>query len=1205
MSCFEVQILEPSGTILEIESCAGDNTNNLTIEQSPTTSNLTISQCMALLPSDINDIIIGQIDTHLIGGSGISLTQQSGLLRISATGLQPSGNYSTIGHQHGISDISGLQIALDNKQPSGLYASGVHFHSASDITNFNSAVSGLLPVVDIVGGTNIAISNSGSIYTVSVSGQLGLTAEQVDDRVSNLLVSGTGITLNYNDNSDTLTINTSGLQPSGNYSIVGHSHPSSDITDFNNSVSGLLIPYAQLNSPNFSGIPTAPTATSGTNTNQIASTAFVRTEISNLVDSAPAVLDTLNELAAALGDDPNFATTVASGLAQKSNIGHTHLSSDITNFNSSVSGLLPVINISAGSGIGIASSSGDFTVSVTGNFGLTSEEVDDRVSGLLIGGSYINLDYNDSLNTLTINASGLQPSGNYSLIGHSHSSSDITDFNNAVSGLIPVKNILSGTGINVSNTSGVYTIEATGSGVLSDQAKSLVTTVFNKTGSPIPKMTAVYIDGGQGDLPTVSLAIATSDTTSAGTYGLTYEAISNMQSGKVIVFGALTGLDTDQFNPTAPQGDANGSIVYLSPFVSGSLTLTKPSAPNHIVAIGTVVRTHQNEGVIEVRVQNGFELEELHNVAISGVSNGQFLQYNSTSGLWVPSSSGNFNTLQLNGTGVVASSGGSSGYLSKFTSSNTIDNSVIYQSGSDVGIGTITPSGKLHIGSGDLRFDSSYGLRWAGGSRLYEQTNALGGVERMLYMPNGDRFEVLSENGVEILMGVHGANSSLANSNRFRKAVGIGANYGSSGTLPFNGLAVQGNVGIGVQSPGAPLHVIGSGIYSTSDSSSIITIDPSGRSIDVNPSAFSDISLKVNTQNIFRGLDGWTGTWADSAITTYFQVGRNAGNTIFTSFVGASFNRLAYSANKILFTNTASNLSTPSGYFTISTNINGGSAGTSGLVIDTTHSSPSANGQSHGALVVTPLFNTVGSNLNNIYGAYIAPRHSGVYTTTNSYGLYVNAATNISGTITNNYAAVFNGGNVGINTTNPLQRLDVRGNVYASGSLGINNPAPSSVLDVIGESRIQGLLYFNQNNTDANDASRNRCSITREGGQQLILRGGSNSLNLSGDGGKIILLSSTVGTEIGGGANNYVMFNPGSSEKARITPSGWLGIGTSTPSGQLHVIGTGIFSQNLLVNGTGVSLVGHTHTSSNITDFNSSVNALIPIQIHPFLLGGM
>lgn len=81
---------------------------------------------------------------------------------------------------------------------------------------------------------------------------------------------------------------------------------------------------APLASPALTGTPTAPTAAGGTNTTQIASTAFVQAAIAALVASSPAALDTLNELAAALGNDPNFATTVTNALASKQpNLGFT------------------------------------------------------------------------------------------------------------------------------------------------------------------------------------------------------------------------------------------------------------------------------------------------------------------------------------------------------------------------------------------------------------------------------------------------------------------------------------------------------------------------------------------------------------------------------------------------------------------------------------------------------------------------------------------------------------------------------------------------------------------------------------------------------------------------------------------------------------------------------------------------------------------
>ena len=304
-----------------------------------------------------------------------------------------------------------------------------------------------------------------------------------------------------------------------------------------------------------------------------------------------------------------------------------------------------------------------------------------------------------------------------SLNNHQHSSIDITDFNSSVSGLLPVKNIVAGTDISVSSLSGIFTITNTRTDV--DRAGSIVTNVFNNTGSPIPKMAAVYINGGQGDQPTIQLAIATGDATSAATYGLTYESIENMSAGRVVIIGALNGVNTDQFNPSAPVGNVNGQILYLSPTISGGLTTVKPSAPNHIVSLGTIVRTHQNEGVIEVRVQNGFELDELHNVAISGATSGQFLQYNSVSGLWVPSSSGNFSTLQVNGTGVsINGHTHNSSDITDFNSSvsgllptinNSGDNRLLTSTGSSVGIdaeSNLTFDGSTLNIDGNLVFDS-------------------------------------------------------------------------------------------------------------------------------------------------------------------------------------------------------------------------------------------------------------------------------------------------------------------------------------------------------------------------------------------------------------------------------------------------------------------------------------------------------------------
>lgn len=91
----------------------------------------------------------------------------------------------------------------------------------------------------------------------------------------------------------------------------------SDVEAADDALQGNIDLKANIASPTFTGIPAAPTAAQGTNTTQVATTAFVRSEVAALIDSSPGALDTLNELAAALGDDPNFATTVNTALANR------------------------------------------------------------------------------------------------------------------------------------------------------------------------------------------------------------------------------------------------------------------------------------------------------------------------------------------------------------------------------------------------------------------------------------------------------------------------------------------------------------------------------------------------------------------------------------------------------------------------------------------------------------------------------------------------------------------------------------------------------------------------------------------------------------------------------------------------------------------------------------------------------------------------
>jgi hypothetical protein len=131
-----------------------------------------------------------------------------------------------------------------------------------------------------------------------------------------------------------------------------------------------------LASPTFTGTPAAPTASATTNTTQLATTAFVRTEVTNLIDSAPSTLDTLNELAAALGDDANFSTTVTNSIATKLPLaggamtgavtGMTGLTGGTGDFNWD-SNTLVVDSSESRVGIGTASPSTDMHIYNSGN----------------------------------------------------------------------------------------------------------------------------------------------------------------------------------------------------------------------------------------------------------------------------------------------------------------------------------------------------------------------------------------------------------------------------------------------------------------------------------------------------------------------------------------------------------------------------------------------------------------------------------------------------------------------------------------------------------------------------------------------------------------------------------------------------------------------------------------------------------------------
>jgi hypothetical protein len=158
------------------------------------------------------------------------------------------------------------------------------------------------------------------------------------------------------------------------------------------------------------------------------------------------------------------------------------------------------------------------------------------------------------------------------------------------------------------------------------ESDSLVATVRNQSGATMTKGTVVYISGATGNKPLISKALATGDATSAQTLGLLQTDIANNADGHIVIIGNVTDLDTSALT--------EGQQLYLSGVTAGTYTSTKPYAPIHLVYVAIVIRSHPTQGTLSVKIQNGFEMDELHNVSAQSPANNDGLFWNASTSLW-------------------------------------------------------------------------------------------------------------------------------------------------------------------------------------------------------------------------------------------------------------------------------------------------------------------------------------------------------------------------------------------------------------------------------------------------------------------------------------------------------------------------------------------------------------------------------------------
>jgi len=160
-----------------------------------------------------------------------------------------------------------------------------------------------------------------------------------------------------------------------------------------------------------------------------------------------------------------------------------------------------------------------------------------------------------------------------------------------------------------------------------NSAETLTVRATNKTGSTLNKGAVVRINGAQGQRPTIALAQGNSGASADGVIGILLATLANNASGLVCTAGLAKRLDTSAYT--------EGVKLFLSPTVAGGLTPTRPSAPDHAVAVGIVSHSSATTGSIEVNVVVGDHLEWLHDVLITTPTNGQVLKYDSATSLWV------------------------------------------------------------------------------------------------------------------------------------------------------------------------------------------------------------------------------------------------------------------------------------------------------------------------------------------------------------------------------------------------------------------------------------------------------------------------------------------------------------------------------------------------------------------------------------------
>ena len=684
----------------------------------------------------------------------------------------------------------------------------------------------------------------------------------------------------------------------------------------------------------------------------------------------------------------------------------------------------------------------------------------------------------------------------------------------------------------------VGTTETTlkGGSVVLKHGRDMFERVVNKTGVQLTRAAyqAVRVSTAQGQRLGVALAQANNDNNSADTIGLVVETIDNNQEGYIYTVGEI-----DNINTTGSlQGETwvDGDVLYLSPTIAGRITNIKPVAPQHLVVIGYVVYAHANNGKIYVKVMNGWELGELHDVDTTGATNGQVLKYNGT--IWTPSGDvgiTSLNSLTATSQTFATGTSGTDFNISSATSTHTFN----LPSASAVNRGLLTSadwttfnnkqnaltnpvtgtgaSGQVAYWTGTGTQTGSNNLFWdATNSRLGIGTNAP--ISRLSVLGINTDTITISGTTVEKVVDFKPSNS-IGNLgfafNTTSSDVYIYSGF-SNGSLIFGTriapnnfermrITATGNVGINTNNPSTNLEVLGG--FNVTDGTTTIRAVNSGGVALFGTLTNHDLVFRTNNTErarIFANGNFGIGTGAsDNGLR--LQV---TGDGYFSGSVGIGTTAL-----------TGVTLG-------LGKNITGNAEGTGinnigAIQIDVTtsyigfHSRPQISAS---AFTLSALYHHTSregtsfagsaATITNQYGYYVFP----LTKATNNYGFYGDIA---SGTgrwnlYMNGTAANYLNGNLGLGTTNPLYKLQVT----------------SSVSSALVNSNYDDVFIENLGNTGITIGSG-----TTSNGALVFSDSGSN----------------VAGYLLYSHGTDSLAFGTNASDKMRLDASGNLGLGV-TPS---------------------------------------------------------